>query len=189
MKRRHGLLADVCSGITALVILMTVALAGAGTTTAAAASSCTATLSAAATWGDRFNLHVAVTGSDTWTVTLGLKPRQSLQNSWNAKVTASGSTVTATPSGAGNNFGVTIMNGGGSNTDWPTVSCTVPGTTTPPTTPPPTTPPPSGTEAKPHVILSTDMPPVKNGIPGGEAGPANQKSDLDDTQTLVRFLS
>ncbi|MFC5813415.1 nucleoside hydrolase-like domain-containing protein, partial [Streptomyces heilongjiangensis] len=42
---------------------------------------------------------------------------------------------------------------------------------------------------KPHVILSTDMPPVKNGIPGGEAGPANQKSDLDDTQTLVRFLS
>ncbi|CAG7614242.1 DUF1593 domain-containing protein [Actinacidiphila bryophytorum] len=41
---------------------------------------------------------------------------------------------------------------------------------------------------RPHVILSTDMPPV-NGIPGGEAGAADQKSDLDDVQTMVRFLA
>jgi hypothetical protein len=32
------------------------------------------------------------------------------------------------------------------------------------------------------------MPPV-NGIPGGESGSASQKSDLDDVQTMVRFLS
>lgn len=45
-----------------------------------------------------------------------------------------------------------------------------------------------GKSDRPHIILSTDMPPV-NGIPGGESGPADQKSDLDDVQTMVRFLS
>lgn len=81
---------------------------------------CTATLSAAEKWADRFNLHVNVSGSTKWKVTLGLGSGQSLQNSWNANVSASGRTVTATPS-SGNSFGVTIMSGG--NTNWPTVSC------------------------------------------------------------------
>jgi endo-1,4-beta-xylanase len=82
---------------------------------------CTASLSAGQTFGDRFNLNVAVSGTNSWTVTLNLNSGQWLQNSWNASVSQSGSTVTARPNGAGNNFGVTIQHSG--NWTWPTVSC------------------------------------------------------------------
>ncbi|SCF05233.1 endo-1,4-beta-xylanase [Micromonospora coriariae] len=82
---------------------------------------CTATLSAGQQWGDRFNLNVAVSGTNNWVVSLGLGGGQSLQNSWNAAVSGTSGTVTARPNGNGNNFGVTIMANG--NWTWPTVTC------------------------------------------------------------------
>jgi endo-1,4-beta-xylanase len=82
---------------------------------------CTATLSAGQTFGDRFNLNVAVSGTNNWTVSLGLGGGQSLQNSWNAAVSGTSGTITARPNGNGNNFGVTIMANG--NWNWPTVTC------------------------------------------------------------------
>ncbi|UQU62746.1 glycoside hydrolase family 11 protein [Couchioplanes caeruleus] len=84
-------------------------------------SNCTAVLSAGQQFGDRFNLNVAVSGTNSWTVQLNLNGGQSLQNSWNASVSGSSGTVTATPNGSGNNFGVTIMANG--NWTWPTVTC------------------------------------------------------------------
>jgi endo-1,4-beta-xylanase len=84
-------------------------------------SNCTAVLSAGQQFGDRFNLNVSVQNTSNWTVTLNLNGGQSLQNSWNASVSSSGSTVTARPNGSGNNFGVTIMANG--NWTWPTVTC------------------------------------------------------------------
>ncbi|HET6530377.1 MAG TPA: glycoside hydrolase family 11 protein [Actinoplanes sp.] len=84
-------------------------------------SNCTATLSAGQQFGDRFNLNVAVSGTNNWVVTLNLNGGQWLQNSWNASVSSSGSTVTARPNGSGNTFGVTIMANG--NWTWPTVTC------------------------------------------------------------------
>jgi endo-1,4-beta-xylanase len=82
---------------------------------------CNAQLSAGQQWGDRFNLNVAVSGASNWVVELRLNGGQWLQNSWNAAVSTSGSTVTARPNGNGNNFGVTIMANG--NWTWPTVTC------------------------------------------------------------------
>ncbi|GIE34671.1 acetylxylan esterase [Actinoplanes italicus] len=83
--------------------------------------SCTATLSAGQTFGDRFNLNVAVSGSSNWTVTLNLNGSQRIQNSWNASVSGTSGSVTARPNGSGNNFGVTILANG--SWTWPSVSC------------------------------------------------------------------
>ncbi|WP_329007712.1 glycoside hydrolase family 11 protein [Micromonospora rifamycinica] len=91
------------------------------TTTPPAGGNCTAVLSAAEQWGDRFNLNVAVSGTSNWVVSLGLGGGQSIQNSWNASVSGTSGTVTARPNGNGNNFGITIMANG--NWSWPTVSC------------------------------------------------------------------
>jgi endo-1,4-beta-xylanase len=84
-------------------------------------SNCTATLSAGQQYGDRFNLNVSVANTSNWTVGLALNGGQSIQNSWNASVSGTSGTVTATPNGNGNNFGVTIMANG--NLTWPTVTC------------------------------------------------------------------
>ncbi|MEV4703224.1 glycoside hydrolase family 11 protein [Actinoplanes sp. NPDC049316] len=84
-------------------------------------SNCNATLSAGQQFGDRFNLNVAVSGTNNWTVQLNLNGGQSLQNSWNASVSGTTGTVTARPNGSGNNFGVTIMANG--NWTWPTITC------------------------------------------------------------------
>ncbi|GHJ09815.1 endo-1,4-beta-xylanase [Micromonospora humidisoli] len=91
------------------------------TTTPPSGGNCTAVLSAAEQWGDRFNLNVAVSGTSNWVVSLGLGGGQSIQNSWNASVSGTSGTVTARPNGNGNNFGITIMANG--NWSWPTVSC------------------------------------------------------------------
>ncbi|GAA0459817.1 endo-1,4-beta-xylanase [Paractinoplanes deccanensis] len=82
---------------------------------------CTATISAGQQFGDRFNLNIAVSGTNSWIVSLGLNGGQSIQNSWNASVSGTTGTVTARPNGSGNNFGVTIMANG--NWTWPTITC------------------------------------------------------------------
>lgn len=94
---------------------------GPTTTNPPSNGNCNATLSAGQQWGDRFNLNVAVSGTNNWVVSLGLGGGQSVQNSWNASVSGTSGTVTARPNGNGNNFGVTIMANG--NWTWPTVTC------------------------------------------------------------------
>ncbi|MFI6824004.1 glycoside hydrolase family 11 protein [Micromonospora sp. NPDC050187] len=94
---------------------------GGNPTTPPPSGNCTAVLSAGQQWGDRFNLDVAVSGTNNWVVTLNLNGGQSIQNSWNASVSGTTGAVTARPNGNGNNFGVTIMANG--NWTWPTVTC------------------------------------------------------------------
>jgi hypothetical protein len=84
---------------------------------------CTATLSAGSSWSDRYNLNVAVSGSDTWTVTVKIPSPETISTTWNVNTTKPDSqTLVATPNGNGNNWGMTIMKNG--NTTWPTVTCT-----------------------------------------------------------------
>ena len=85
-------------------------------------SSCTATLSAGQQWSDRYNLNVAVTGSNTWTVTMNVPSPAKIIATWNINATfPSAQVLTAKPNGNGNNWGVTIQTNG--TTTWPTVSC------------------------------------------------------------------
>ncbi|WP_433794966.1 polysaccharide deacetylase family protein [Actinoplanes sp. CA-252034] len=86
-------------------------------------ATCTATLSAGQSWGDRYNLNVAVTGSTNWTVTLNLPSPAKVINSWNTTATwPSAQQMVAKPNGSGNNFGLTVQPNG--NWNWPSVSCT-----------------------------------------------------------------
>ena len=98
---------------------------GGGTPPPGSSDGCTATVTRGDSWGDRFNVNVSVSGSNQWTATLRLGPGQSLQNSWNASVSGSSGTLTATPNGNGNSFGVTLYSNG--NTSLPTVDCAAAG--------------------------------------------------------------
>ncbi|MGQ4485717.1 polysaccharide deacetylase family protein [Streptomyces sp. SAS_281] len=83
---------------------------------------CTATLSAGQSWGDRYNLNVAVTGSSNWTVTLRLPSPERVLTTWNISASyPSAQVLTAKPNGSGNNWGLTIQTNG--TWTWPTVSC------------------------------------------------------------------
>jgi endo-1,4-beta-xylanase len=84
---------------------------------------CTASLSAGQSWSDRYNLNVAVSGSNNWTVTMNVPSPEKISATWNTTATwdSSGQVMTAKPNGNGNTFGVTIMKNG--STTWPTVSC------------------------------------------------------------------
>ncbi|WRZ96203.1 polysaccharide deacetylase family protein [Streptomyces sp. NBC_01007] len=83
---------------------------------------CTATLSAGQQWSDRYNLNVAVTGSDNWTVTMNVPAPEKIIATWNISASyPSAQVLTAKPNGSGNNFGVTIQTNG--TWTWPTVSC------------------------------------------------------------------
>ena len=85
--------------------------------------SCSVGVSRGQEWADRFNVNLSVSGSNTWTVRITLNGGQSLQNHWNANVSGTTGTLTATPNGSGNNFGITLFKNG-NNTN-PTASCSV----------------------------------------------------------------
>ena len=83
---------------------------------------CTATLSAGTSWSDRYNLNVAVTGSNTWTVTMNVPSPEKIIATWNITASyPSAQVLVAKPNGSGNNWGVTIQTNG--TRTWPTVSC------------------------------------------------------------------
>ncbi len=86
-------------------------------------SGCTATLSAGQQWSDRYNLNVAVSGSNNWTVTMNVPSPEKIIATWNTSAgwDSSGQIMTAKPNGNGNNWGVTVQTNGTST--WPTVSC------------------------------------------------------------------
>ncbi len=94
---------------------------GGGGSTGGGGSSCSVSVTRADEWSDRFNVSFAVSGTSSWVVTVRLNGSQSVQNSWNASVSSSGSTVTARPNGSGNTFGITLYKNGNSTT--PTASC------------------------------------------------------------------
>src|SRR5690349_7801260 len=86
---------------------------GGGTTTppGGGGGSCTATLSAGMQWSDRYNLNVAVTGSNNWIVTMTVPVPEKIIATWNISPTwdSTGNVMTARPNGNGNNWGVTIQ--------------------------------------------------------------------------------
>jgi endo-1,4-beta-xylanase len=84
-------------------------------------SSCTVNVTRGQEWGDRFNVNLSVSGTSSWTTRINLSGGQSLQNSWNANVTGSTGTLTATPNGAGNSFGITVYKNGSNSL--PTATC------------------------------------------------------------------
>jgi endo-1,4-beta-xylanase len=84
-------------------------------------SSCTVNVTRGQEWGDRFNVNLSVNGTSSWTTRINLSGGQSLQNSWNANVTGSTGTLTATPNGAGNSFGITVYKNGSNSL--PTATC------------------------------------------------------------------
>nr|WP_030458688.1 glycoside hydrolase family 11 protein [Kitasatospora sp. NRRL B-11411] len=94
---------------------------GGGTGGGGTGGSCTASLSAGDSWSDRYNLNVSVTGSSNWKVTVKVPSPEKVSATWNTNASyPDAQTLVATPNGAGNNWGMTIMKNG--STTWPTVS-------------------------------------------------------------------
>src|SRR5689334_24585860 len=84
--------------------------------------SCTATLSAGTKGSNWYNLNVAVTGSNTWTVTVNMVAPAVVYSTWNVNANwPSQYVMKATPNGNGNNWGFTVATNG--TWTWPSVSC------------------------------------------------------------------
>ena len=88
------------------------------------AGDCTVTVTRAEEWNDRFNVTFTVTDASAWRVAIRLQGGQSLQNSWNADVSGTSGTLTATPNGNGNSFGITLYKNGSTGTPSATCSTT-----------------------------------------------------------------
>ncbi|MFI6455664.1 endo-1,4-beta-xylanase [Streptosporangium amethystogenes] len=86
---------------------------------------CTATVSQGQQWSDRFNLSIAVSGTNSWIVTVTVQSPQKTIATWNGTPSwdSSGNVMTMRPNGNGNTFGMTIQHNG--NRTWPSVSCRV----------------------------------------------------------------
>ena len=83
---------------------------------------CTATLSAGSKGSNWYNLNVAVSGSNTWTVTVNMPSPAVVFSTFNVNATfPSQFVMKATPNGNGNNWGFTVSPNG--NWTWPSVSC------------------------------------------------------------------
>jgi endo-1,4-beta-xylanase len=83
--------------------------------------SCTVSVTRGSDWSDRFNTTFSVSGTSNWVVTINAGSGQTLQNSWNANISGTSGTLTATPNGSGNDFGITLYKNGNDST--PTASC------------------------------------------------------------------
>jgi endo-1,4-beta-xylanase len=83
---------------------------------------CTATLSAGAKGSNWYNLNVAVSGSNTWTVTVNMVAPAVVYSTWNTNASwPSQYVMVAKPNGSGNNWGFTVSPNG--QWTWPSVSC------------------------------------------------------------------
>ena len=96
---------------------------GGGSTGGGGSSSgCTATLSAGSQGSNWYNLNVAVSGSNSWTVTMNMVAPAVVYSTSGVNATyPSQYVMKATPNGSGNNFSVTISPNG--TWTWPSVSC------------------------------------------------------------------
>ncbi|HEX5202418.1 polysaccharide deacetylase family protein [Paractinoplanes rhizophilus] len=115
---------NLCAGMISPTTGRAVAPDGSGGGGGGGGGSCTASLSAGSAWGDRYNLNVSVTGSNSWTVTMNVPYPERIMTTWNISASYPSSQVLiAKPNGSGNNWGLTIQTNG--NWTWPSVSCSV----------------------------------------------------------------
>ena len=135
---------------------VTVAVAGVIASPARAATACDVTWTANS-WATGFTADVRLTNNAApltrWTLTWTFPGDQRVTSAWNAGVTQSGRTVTATdagwngslPTGASASFGFqgTYSGANTAPTDFAVNGVSCAGPATPPSTPPPSTPPPS----------------------------------------------
>ncbi|MFJ8097914.1 polysaccharide deacetylase family protein [Streptomyces griseofuscus] len=84
---------------------------------------CTTTVTAGQVWDDRYNLNVAVSGANNWTVTANVPAPEKVLSTWNVAASyPSAQVLTAKSNGSGNSWGLTVQKNG--STTWPTFSCT-----------------------------------------------------------------
>ncbi|GAB7193195.1 hypothetical protein NUM3379_39040 [Kineococcus sp. NUM-3379] len=96
-----------------------------GTTPPPGTGTCSAAYTTSATYGDRYNGSVTVSGTNSWVATVRLTSPQKVSSVWNGTATwdSTGQVMTVRPNGSGNTFGFTVMHNGNS-TARPAVSCT-----------------------------------------------------------------